>query len=541
MVKIDTKLIFELDKIVSKYGNLEFEDIQKLFQKDKKISEMLNKAFSSGDKIVNYMDISSLVISDTMQDVISYYLNENNYEYNYTDNIVSDGMKSYLNQIGSIPIYTNEEEKQILTKYGEESEIVDSYKDYIILCSKKEIEKIANNYKDNNYTKKELVSYQANLISEMLDNIRSFDSKKQKYILDTDKLNNYLKESIIDLKNKAKKSNISEYSFKKLELDKDVKECYNEYEKHFDLKRFYRNEIMEHNLRLVISIAKRYVNQDMSLEDAIQYGNEGLVKSIDKFDIQRNCRFSTYATWWIRQTILRALGDYSRTIRIPIHVGEKIAVYYRARKKFLEENYREPTNEELCQLLGWNLAELNHYKLLSVSTISLNQAVGEREHGVQTEIQDFVIDEESPSVEEKAITENIKVNVRDSLNILRSNEKLVIALRFGLVTDNSFLVEQGKNLFLVLNRTMNFNEINQILRENNIEYTINSKDNIKSIKNGVMYLDNNLKIIVLNYDYPKTLDEIGKMMLLTRERIRQIEARALKKLRFNPKVKSLND
>ncbi|MBL8019745.1 MAG: RNA polymerase sigma factor RpoD [Leptospirales bacterium] len=234
-----------------------------------------------------------------------------------------------------------------------------------------------------------------------------------------------------------------------------------------------KKELIKANLRLVVSIAKRYANRGMHFFDLIQEGNIGLIKAVDKFEYKKGYKFSTYATWWIRQAITRAISDQARTIRIPIHMIEQINKVVRETRLFLQETGREPTNEEIAERLGWPVQKVKAVKNVAREPISLEVPVGSEE---DSELGDFIPDMEveSPinSTAHKLLTEQIK----SVLNTLPAREQKVLRMRFGL--------DDG---------------------------------------------------------YSHTLEEVGYVFQVTRERIRQIEAKALRRLRHPSRSKKLKD
>ncbi len=234
-----------------------------------------------------------------------------------------------------------------------------------------------------------------------------------------------------------------------------------------------KKRLAEANLRLVVSIAKRYTNRGMQFLDLIQEGNEGLLKAIDKFDYKKGFKFSTYATWWIRQAITRGIADQARTIRIPVHMVEKIKKTFRVQRTLLQILGREPTPEEIAEEMGLTPTEIREILKYATEPVSLETPVGEDEDNF---LGDFVADENIILPENYSLTENMKVALRSVLEELTEREQKVLALRFGL--------EDGR---------------------------------------------------------ARTLEEVSKYFDVTRERIRQIEAKALKKLRHPAKAKRIKD
>ena len=317
-------------------------------------------------------------------------------------------------------------------------------------------------------------------------------TENNRYELDLNGYNGFVEDSV-----KQYLKEIGKYPLLTVKQEQELAKKSNENDK------YAAKKLAEHNLRLVVSIAKKYVGRGLNFLDLIQEGNLGLLKAIEKFDVDKGYRFSTYATWWIRQAITRGISDSSRTIRLPVHISEKVNKY----KKFVrdyEDNYEhKPSDEEIMAYLDVSIENLKEIKKASNDKVSLETPIGEED---DSQLGDFISDEDAIDPIEVLEENDLKERMKEVVDSLSAREQLVLYLRFGL--------------------DISLEELQELVAE-----TYGIKD-IDTINNIILSKQ-------LHVKKARTLEEIGKIFNLTRERVRQIQKKAILRMRHSTRRKKL--
>ena len=409
-------------------------------------AESLNSIFDDDSITPEEIDDIYAFLKDNEIDIVTADLNEMAEE---------KPKKKKKGKIDSTPIKTLDERKDDLLKLGKQEgfltfeQLAASLKG--LEMDAESLDDLYNFLRENNI---EVIEEDEEAGGDPLDDLDFDESTLPKNLSINDPVRMYLKE-------------IGRISL--LSLDEEIKLSKRIEEGDEEAKRI----LAESNLRLVVSIAKRYVGRNLSFLDLIQEGNIGLMKAVDKFDSSKGYKFSTYATWWIRQAITRAIADQAKTIRVPVHMVETINKLKRVQRQLTLELNREPTEKELSDKLKIPEDKVREIIKISLDPLSLETPIGEEE---DSHLGDFVKDENSLSPEEYAINEVLKDEIAEVLLTLTEREEQVLKLRFGLIDGTC-----------------------------------------------------------------RTLEEVGTIFGVTRERIRQIEAKALRKLRHPSRSKKLKD
>jgi RNA polymerase primary sigma factor len=446
------------------------------------INEALPSEFFTPDEIEDLMDLLNdmgVRIVDSEETIPLEEVEPQ--EYEKTEDLV----QAYFHSMGDISILTKEEEVELAKKLEEGKQIISDIIQPLPLTKKIEKE-IASREDAQEMEEDEIKStaMEATLkrLKEMVDDVNKINEELKQYGGSLKSLKNLIKTEKGKKRTKNAKlaameelANRAQTLFKKVETDVGIKvdQLVSMWERISKVQSFVleaKNELITRNLRLVVNIAKNYVGRGLPLLDLIQEGNIGLMKAVDKFKHEKGFKFSTYATWWIRQAITRALIDQTKTIRVPVHMMEFYNRVTKASRELTQELGREPTDEEIAKRLSVPTKKVEEVFRAIQDPIALQTPVGDED----TELEDFIGDKNSPSPYADAESKEISGYIKKVLGTLTPKEEKVIRMRFGIGVDRDH-----------------------------------------------------------------TLEEVGRHLTITRERVRQIEAKALRKLKHPSRLKAL--
>ena len=467
--------IRELIKLAKEQGYLTFDDINDSLPNDivdqQDYEAIMDRLRSMAFDIIDASDVDSY----TDRTRINTEEEDEEEKLEAKMDILDDPVRMYLKQMGQVSLLTREEEVAI-SKRIEDAEqnvqrcvhrfgfIANAYLDvaYRLLDNEERFDRVILDKKID--SRERYMKGLAQLCAQIQQTHQDASSAFRK-------LYRMQKKVAQDPSNKELKEHLAELELRMWMTADEMGEAYQELRKWLREARRAKDEMVEANLRLVISIAKKYTNRGLSFLDLIQEGNMGLMKAVEKFEYRRGYKFSTYATWWIRQAITRSIADQARTIRIPVHMIETINKLMRVQKQLVQEYGREPTPEEIAEEIHLPVERVRSVLKMAQQPISLQAPVGDSD---DTSFGDFIEDKAAENPMEEASFSFLKEKIKDVLDTLTDREREVIEQRFGL-RDGS----------------------------------------------------------------PRTLEEVGRQFSVTRERIRQIEAKALRKLRHPTRISKI--
>ncbi len=464
-------ILEEFLNIGRRRGYLTYDEINDIlpseFYSPDELENLMDELADSGIKVVDYED--GIPLLEGIEEEVE--------EYERAEDLV----QAYFNSMGDISILTKYEETELAKKLEEGKEIIRRSVSNLSLFNKIK-ETITTEEEDGNMLSESEITDEAikktlSRLEEIMLALEQEEKKIEKYGSLKE-----LRQLINEKKKKGLKSkklemllkDIQKY-YKKVETEtgikiEELKEFWQRISKARDLVKETKNELITRNLRLVVNIAKNYVGRGLPLLDLIQEGNIGLMKAVDKFKYEKGFKFSTYATWWIRQAITRALIDQTKTIRVPVHMMEFYNRVTKASKELTQEIGREPTNEEIAAKLSVPVRKVEEVFRAIQDPIALQTPIGDED----TELEDFVGDKVSPSPFSDTERIEISEQIQRILKTLTPKEEIVIRMRFGIGVDRDH-----------------------------------------------------------------TLEEVGRYLSITRERVRQIEAKALRKLKHPSRLRAL--
>jgi len=446
------------------------------------INDALPSEYFSPDEIEDLMDLlhdmGVKVVDYETAPVIREEAEEELEEYERAEDLV----QAYFHSMGDITILTKDEETELAKKYEEGREIIKE-----IITSLPLYKKILSDLEAQQEDEEDTIApeerpdealHRARLkFEDLMEKLSDIDRRLNKYgsLKELKKIINEKKKAGANVTKLEQLAKEVQAEYRAIEQELGVKvdnlrEMWDRYVKARELAETAKNELITRNLRLVVNIAKNYVGRGLSLLDLIQEGNIGLMKAVDKFKYEKGFKFSTYATWWIRQAITRALIDQTKTIRVPVHMMEFYNRVTKASRELTQELGREPTNDEIAKKLGVPVRKVEEVFRAIQDPIGLQTPVGDED----TELEDFIGDKNSPSPYNGAEKSELSEYIQRVLKTLSPKEEKVIRMRFGIGVDRDH-----------------------------------------------------------------TLEEVGRYLAITRERVRQIEAKALRKLKHPSRLRVL--